>query len=81
MRRLHMGDEADALINQEMVDGESLASLSRTGGQCKHCGIRGLIWGDTVHGWRLHDDRGEVHTCQAYYDNRDAVIANTKREE
>lgn len=30
---------------------------------CTRCGATGLHWGNTNHGWRLHDQNGGAHNC------------------
>ena len=36
--------------------------------RCVHCGLAGLTWLRTVHGWRLTPDGVTIHDCQGLLD-------------
>lgn len=56
-----MGDIADAILNDGIEDFYWFENK-----QCSYCGRRELHWGLTNRGWRLFNDREEMHSCSKY---------------
>ena len=70
-----MGDMADWYLNQAeeaYLNGEDHEHFDEDRGRCKYCGKDDLHWVELPTGWRLENDDGEVHHCQAYWDYRNA---------
>jgi len=57
-----MGEMADFYLDS-VLDEELWESPK----QCYYCGRWGYHWVKTESGWRLEDDKGQIHTCREYY--------------
>ena len=48
--------------SEEPVEVHEVQPVRRTVA-CKKCGRRGLEWKETMCGWKLHGEKGELHRC------------------